>query len=81
MYVYLFYNNVQVQEEIYIYDRDRLNFRKHAPPKMKLTKYVVRFSKASILMFQKKLFEKEKFGSAIPSRLKCETPWSCLHYK
>jgi hypothetical protein len=49
MYVYLFYNNVQVQEEIYIYDRDRLNFRKHAPPKMKLTKYVVRFSKANIV--------------------------------
>jgi hypothetical protein len=32
MYVCLFYNNVQVQEEMCIYDRDRLDFQKHIHP-------------------------------------------------
>jgi hypothetical protein len=32
-YVYLFDNNVLIQVEIYIYNLDRLNFRKYIHPK------------------------------------------------
>lgn len=34
MFVYLFYNNVQVQEEMRIYNQDRLNFQIYIRPKI-----------------------------------------------
>lgn len=39
MYVYLFYNNDQVQEEMYIYDQDQLNFQIHIHPKIEQNNY------------------------------------------